>query len=130
VGLRYRQRRALMALTVLDLLQESYDLAFGGVPAPAPPGRLLDPLGRRPPCWSDGREADWTRLWGFASVRADQSVVDRMLKVGSIDFDTAGTDDSEFSIRVGQRPERVVRAVNDAIHESETRREPRLGEPR
>ena len=63
----------------------------------------------------------------------DQSVVDRMLKVGTIDFDTAGTDDSEFRFEWVNAPERVVRAVNDAIHASETRREPReprLGEPR
>jgi hypothetical protein len=43
--------------------------------------------------------------------------VDRVLRVGTVDFDTAGTDDSEFRFDWVNDPEDVVRAVNDAIHE-------------
>jgi uncharacterized membrane protein YdbT with pleckstrin-like domain len=76
------------------------------------------------------RRVQETRIDRVQNVNFDQSVVDRMLKVGTIDFDTAGTDDSEFRFEWVNGPEGVVRAVNDAIHESETRPEPRLGEPR
>jgi uncharacterized membrane protein YdbT with pleckstrin-like domain len=76
------------------------------------------------------RRVQETRLARVQNVNFDQSVVDRLLKVGSIDFDTAGTDDSEFRFEWLNGPERVVGAVNDAIHERESRREPRLGEPR
>jgi hypothetical protein len=47
-----------------------------------------------------------------------------MLRVGSVDFDTAGTDDSEFVFEWVNNPEAVVRSVNDAIHEHETRAGP------
>jgi hypothetical protein len=43
-----------------------------------------------------------------------------MLGVGSVDFDTAGTDDSEFRFDWVNNPDGVVRAVNDAIHEQES----------
>ena len=58
-----------------------------------------------------------TRLDRVQNVNFDQSVFDRMLSVGTVDFDTAGTDDSEFRFEWVNDPEGVVRAVNDAIHE-------------
>ena len=63
------------------------------------------------------RKVQETRLDRVQNVNFDQSVVDRMLSVGSVDFDTAGTDDSEFVFEWVNDPEGVVRAVNDAIHE-------------
>ena len=63
------------------------------------------------------RNVQETRLDRVQNVNFDQSVIDRMLSVGSVDFDTAGTDDSEFVFEWVNDPEGVVRAVNDAIHE-------------
>ncbi len=63
------------------------------------------------------RKVQETRLDRVQNVNFDQSVIDRMLSVGSVDFDTAGTDDSEFVFEWVNDPESVVRAVNDAIHE-------------
>jgi uncharacterized membrane protein YdbT with pleckstrin-like domain len=71
------------------------------------------------------REVQETRLDRVQNVNFNQSVVDRMLRVGSVDFDTAGTDDSEFVFDWVNNPEAVVRAVNDAIHEHETEAPPR-----
>ena len=63
------------------------------------------------------RKVQETRLDRVQNVNFDQSVFDRMLSVGTVDFDTAGTDDSEFRFEWVNDPEGVVRAVNDAIHE-------------
>jgi hypothetical protein len=38
--------------------------------------------------------------------------------VGSVDFDTAGTDDSEFRFEWVNQPEEVVRAVDRAVEEA------------
>jgi hypothetical protein len=39
---------------------------------------------------------------------------ERLLQVGTVDFDTAGTDDSEFRFVGVGNPEEVVRAVDRA----------------
>ncbi len=63
------------------------------------------------------RRVQETRLDRVQNVNFDQSVLDRMLRVGTVDFDTAGSDDSEFRFEWVNDPEGVVRAVNDAVHE-------------
>ena len=47
------------------------------------------------------------------NVNTDQSVVERMLRVGVVDFDTAGTDapDSEFAFRGVNDPHAVAKMV-------------------
>ncbi|HZN89161.1 MAG TPA: PH domain-containing protein [Thermoleophilaceae bacterium] len=62
------------------------------------------------------REVHETRLARVQNVNYQQSVLDRMLGVGHVDFDTAGTDDSEFQFSYVNGPEKVVRAVDQAIH--------------
>ena len=57
-----------------------------------------------------------TRLERVQNVNYHQGVLDRLLGVGDVDFDTAGTDDSEFRFTFVKRPENVVRAVDEAIH--------------
>jgi uncharacterized membrane protein YdbT with pleckstrin-like domain len=57
-----------------------------------------------------------TRIDRVQNVNTDQSVVERMLRVGTVDFDTAGTDDSDFSFRGVGAPARVVEAVDRAQH--------------
>jgi uncharacterized membrane protein YdbT with pleckstrin-like domain len=60
------------------------------------------------------RNVQETRLERVQNVNYDQGVIDRLLRVGTVDFDTAGTDDSEFRFEWVNDPERVVRAVDDA----------------
>jgi uncharacterized membrane protein YdbT with pleckstrin-like domain len=65
------------------------------------------------------RSVQETRLERVQNVNYEQSILDRLLRVGSVDFDTAGTDDSDFRFEWVNRPERVVRAVDQAISESD-----------
>jgi uncharacterized membrane protein YdbT with pleckstrin-like domain len=64
------------------------------------------------------RHVQETRLERVQNVNYKQSVLDRVLGVGTVDFDTAGTDDSEFRFDWVNEPERVVRAVDQAIEEA------------
>jgi uncharacterized membrane protein YdbT with pleckstrin-like domain len=64
------------------------------------------------------RHVQETRLERVQNVNYRQSVVDRVLGVGTVDFDTAGTDDSEFRFEWVDGPEKVVRAVDHAIEEA------------
>jgi membrane protein YdbS with pleckstrin-like domain len=66
------------------------------------------------------RHVQETRLERVQNVNYQQSVLDRALGVGTVDFDTAGTDDAEFRFEWVNGPEKVVRAVDDAIHEART----------
>jgi uncharacterized membrane protein YdbT with pleckstrin-like domain len=55
-----------------------------------------------------------TRVDRVQNVNTDQSVRDRLLRVGTVDFDTAGTDDSEFRFVGISSPGKVVIAVDKA----------------
>jgi uncharacterized membrane protein YdbT with pleckstrin-like domain len=57
-----------------------------------------------------------TRIDRVQNVNTDQSVVERLLRVGTVDFDTAGTDDSDFAFVGVNSPSRVVEAVDRAQH--------------
>ena len=57
-----------------------------------------------------------TRIDRVQNVNTDQSVLERLLRVGTVDFDTAGTDDSDFTFRGVSSPSRVVEAVDRAQH--------------
>lgn len=48
------------------------------------------------------------------NVNTHQSVLDRVLRVGKVDFDTAGTDDSDFVFGDVADPDAVVAAVDQA----------------
>src|SRR5258706_4216269 len=43
-----------------------------------------------------GRRVQQTRIERVQNVNTSQSFLDRLLRVGSVDFDTAGTDDSDL----------------------------------
>jgi uncharacterized membrane protein YdbT with pleckstrin-like domain len=58
-----------------------------------------------------------TRLERVQNVNYSQGILDRMFGVGTVDFDTAGTDDSEFRFEWINGPEDVVRAVDEATHQ-------------
>jgi uncharacterized membrane protein YdbT with pleckstrin-like domain len=51
------------------------------------------------------------------NVNTNQTLIDRILRVGKVDFDTAGTDDSDFTFRGVANPEAVVNAVDRARRE-------------
>jgi uncharacterized membrane protein YdbT with pleckstrin-like domain len=57
-----------------------------------------------------------TRLERVQNVNYNQGILDRMFGVGTVDFDTAGSDDSEFRFEWINSPEDVVRAVDEATH--------------
>jgi uncharacterized membrane protein YdbT with pleckstrin-like domain len=60
------------------------------------------------------RQVQQTRIDRVQNVNTDQSVLERILQVGTVDFDTAGTDDSEFKFAGVSQPEDVVAAVERA----------------
>ena len=51
------------------------------------------------------------------NVNTEQRFIDRILRVGSVDFDTAGTDDSDFTFRGVANPALIVAAVDKAQRE-------------
>ena len=63
------------------------------------------------------RKTQEARLERVQNVNTDQGVLDRILQVGTVDFDTAGTTDSDFSFRGVSQPEKVVGAVDRAQRE-------------
>jgi uncharacterized membrane protein YdbT with pleckstrin-like domain len=60
------------------------------------------------------RHLQQTRVERVQNVNVDQSIVDRLVRVGQVDFDTAGADDSDFTFRGVASPDNVVRAVDEA----------------
>jgi uncharacterized membrane protein YdbT with pleckstrin-like domain len=60
------------------------------------------------------RRAQQTRIDRVQNVSTEQTFVDRLARVGTVDFDTAGTDDSEFRFVGIAAPEHVVAAVDRA----------------
>ena len=74
------------------------------------------------------RHVQETRVERVQNVNTNQTVLDRLLRVGAVDFDTAGSDDSDFTFRGVANPERVVRAVDEAHRAREqAAREPSSG---
>ena len=59
-----------------------------------------------------------TRLERVQNVNYQQGVIDRVLGVGTVDFDTAGTDDSEFRFVGISDPGKVAAAVDQAQREA------------
>jgi len=64
------------------------------------------------------KKVQQTRIDRVQNVNTDQSVIERLLRVGTVDFDTAGTDDSDFTFSGVSSPSRVVEAVDRAQHEA------------
>ena len=59
-----------------------------------------------------------TRIDRVQNVNTKQSLRDRVLRVGTVDFDTAGNDDSEFRFVGIADPGSVVSAVDRAQHQA------------
>jgi uncharacterized membrane protein YdbT with pleckstrin-like domain len=67
------------------------------------------------------RRTQETRLTRVQNVNTDQSMLQRLLQIGTVDFDTAGTDapDANFAFRGVAEPSRVARMVDEAIRQSQ-----------
>jgi uncharacterized membrane protein YdbT with pleckstrin-like domain len=59
-----------------------------------------------------------TRIERVQNVNTNQTFVSRILRVGTVDFDTAGTDDSDFTFTGVGNPHTVVEAVDRAQREA------------
>jgi uncharacterized membrane protein YdbT with pleckstrin-like domain len=63
------------------------------------------------------RRIQQTTLDRVQNVNTRQSALERVLQVGSVDFDTAGSGDFDFTFAGVGDPEDVVRAVHEAQRE-------------
>lgn len=61
------------------------------------------------------RAVQETRLTRVQNVNTRQSFFERLLQVGTVDFDTAAGDDYDFSFRGVADPEEIARRVDEAI---------------
>jgi uncharacterized membrane protein YdbT with pleckstrin-like domain len=64
------------------------------------------------------RDLHQTRLERVQNVNSRQTVFERLLRVGTVDFDTAGEAGFDFSFRGVTHPHRIVRTVDRALHDS------------
>lgn len=60
------------------------------------------------------RHVQETRIQRVQNVNTTQNILERILQIGTVDFDTAGTTDSDFSFTGVGQPEKVVAAVDRA----------------
>jgi uncharacterized membrane protein YdbT with pleckstrin-like domain len=60
------------------------------------------------------RRVQQTQLERVQNVNTEQSFFERVLQIGTVDFDTAGTEDSDFTFHGIADPEQVVGAVDRA----------------
>ena len=67
------------------------------------------------------KKVQQTRIDRVQNVNTDQSFRERVLRVGTVDFDTAGTDDSEFRFVGISDPVKVAAAVDRAQREATAR---------
>jgi len=63
------------------------------------------------------REHHETRLERVQNVNSRQRLLERVLGVGTVDFDTAGGAAYDFSFRGVEDPGRIVRTVNAALED-------------
>ena len=68
------------------------------------------------------RRVQQTRIDRVQNVNTDQSLLERILHVGTVDFDTAGSEDSDFSFVGIADPGGVVAAVDAAQREAASAR--------
>jgi uncharacterized membrane protein YdbT with pleckstrin-like domain len=66
------------------------------------------------------RRTQETRIARVQNVNTDQSLLDRVLRVGTVDFDTAGSDtpEADFAFRGVSDPGGVAQTVDAAIRQS------------
>ncbi len=67
------------------------------------------------------RDMHETRLERVQNVNVNQTVMDRLLRVGTVTFDTAGEAGYNFAFRGVSNPDKIVRVVDSAIHDFQAR---------
>jgi uncharacterized membrane protein YdbT with pleckstrin-like domain len=60
------------------------------------------------------RDVQQTQIERVQNVNTSQGMIQRVLQVGTVDFDTAGTGDADFAFIGVNDPEKVVEAVDRA----------------
>jgi uncharacterized membrane protein YdbT with pleckstrin-like domain len=70
------------------------------------------------------REQHETRLERVQNVNVMQTFFDRVLRVGTVDFDTAAESGYDFKFRGVSEPRDIVRTVDRAIHTFQQRQPP------
>src|SRR3954462_8533921 len=70
------------------------------------------------------RRSQETRLERIQNVNTRQGVFERLMLIGTVDFDTAGGSDYDFAFRGVAGPTRVAQAVDRAIREIEVGGQP------
>lgn len=64
------------------------------------------------------RELHETRLERVQNVNSRQSLLERLLGIGTVDFDTAGSAEYDFKFRGVAHPHEIVRTVSHALREA------------
>jgi uncharacterized membrane protein YdbT with pleckstrin-like domain len=67
------------------------------------------------------RDVHETRLERVQNVNSSQSLFQRLLRIGTVDFDTAGSADYGFAFRGVSNPHQIARTVDRALHEGQSR---------
>lgn len=62
------------------------------------------------------RDVHETRLERVQNVNSRQTALERLLGVGTVDFDTAARSESDFSFRGVPDPRQIARIVDQALH--------------
>ena len=73
------------------------------------------------------RRLHQTRLERVQNVNASQSLIQRLARIGSVDFDTAGVSDFDFAFYGVSDPREIVRTVDRALHDMGPRPGSRTG---
>jgi uncharacterized membrane protein YdbT with pleckstrin-like domain len=68
---------------------------------------------------ASSRAEQQTQINRVQNVNTDQSALERLLQVGTVDFDTAAGDDYQFAFAGVADPAEVVEAVHRAQRETE-----------
>jgi len=66
------------------------------------------------------RKVQETRLQRVQNVNFQQGVYQRVMQIGNVEFDTAGTEESNFVFAGVAQPEQVVEQVDRATHGVDT----------
>jgi uncharacterized membrane protein YdbT with pleckstrin-like domain len=74
------------------------------------------------------RRMQETRLERIQNVNTEQSILQRLLRIGTVDFDTAGGSDYDFAFRGVSTPETVAHTVDQAIREADATSPPQAAD--
>lgn len=75
------------------------------------------------------RHVQETRLERVQNVNTDQSIIERVLQIGTVNFDTAGSGDFDFSFDGVAQPEKVVAAVDRVQRQMQQATEAHMSAP-